>query len=147
MHGHLRRTRGPAEFRRGGRNAVVTMLLIWATSQFALGRVMDASLWLRDPLFTDKYAKLQQRIASRTTAAGRPFSVAFVGSSRTSYGVRGEVIETAVQERTGRTIAAVNLGIPASGPVANLLTVGRLTTATERPDLVVIEVMPPLLAE
>jgi hypothetical protein len=143
----LRRTRGPVEFRRGGRNAVVTMLVFWAASQFALGRAMDASLWLRDPLYADKYAKLRQRIAARTTAAGRPFAVAFVGSSRTSYGVRGDVVEAAVRERTGRTIAATNLGVPASGPVANLLTVGRLSTATDRPDLVIIEVMPPLLAE
>lgn len=43
-------------------------------------------------------------------------------------------------------MAAFNFGIPAAGPVTNLINVRRLLSAADRPDLLVLEVMPPLFA-
>src|SRR4051794_814307 len=147
MHGRTRRALGPVQFRRRGRAAVLTLLAVWVGAQVGLARAIDANLWLRDPFFGDKYATLTRHVAERTTAAGRPYTVVVVGSSRTCFGVRGDVIEGRLAARAGRPVAVVNFGIPASGPVTNLLTVRRLLEAGERPDRVVIEVLPPLIAD
>jgi len=146
MHGRTPRPRGTADLRRRGRSAVVMLLLTWAVTQFALGRAADRSPWLRDPMYADKEVKYLRRVAERTTAAGPPFTVAFVGSSRTMNGVRGMVVEDALERWIGRSAAVVNFGMPASGPVTNLITARRLLALDVRPDLVVIEVLPPLLA-
>jgi hypothetical protein len=135
-----------ARLRKHGRAAVGTLVLVWVASQFGLARAVEASLWLRDPMFADKRVKFRQRIAERTTAAGRPLAMAFIGSSRTCFAVRGDVVEDTIEPATGRRVAAVNFGIPASGPVTNLLMVRRLVTSADRPDVCVIELLPPLLA-
>jgi hypothetical protein len=147
MHGRSRRHPGPVAVRRRGRTAIVTLLVVWAVTQVALGRAVDASLWLRDPPFGDKEIKYEQRIAARTTPAGRPYTAVFVGSSRTSFGVRGDVVEEAIGVQTDRPIAVTNFGFWSAGPVANMLIVHRLVTAKDKPDFVVIEVLPPLLGE
>jgi hypothetical protein len=73
--------------------------------------------------------------------------MAFIGSSRTCFAVRGDVVESVIEPAFGRRVAAVNFGIPASGPVANLLMVRRLVMSADRPDVCVIELLPPLLAD
>jgi hypothetical protein len=122
---------------------------------FLAGVVLQAGLslaantaWpgLRDPLYFDKYAKLRRRVASRTTAAGRPVTVVMFGSSRTLLGLDGRLLEDELAARLGRPTVAFNFGMPAAGPITNLVNLRRLLEAGERPDLVLIEVMPPLLA-
>jgi hypothetical protein len=147
MHPSISRSRGTTSFRRHGRTAVVTFLVVWAATQFALGRAVDASLWLRDPPFGDKEIKYEQRVAAHTTTSGRPYTVVVVGSSRTSFGVRGDVVEDAIRPQTNRPTAVTNFGFWAAGPVANMLTVHRLVTEKDKPDFVVLEVLPPLLGE
>jgi hypothetical protein len=125
---------------------VLTLLLAWAAAQAVLGRAMDGCLWLRDPIFGDKELKLRARVATRTTAAGRPFTVVMLGSSRTGFGLRGDVVEDVLAAKLGRPVVAFNLGMPAAGPITTLISLRRLLDAGERPDVVLIEVLPPLLA-
>jgi hypothetical protein len=147
MQAPFSRSRGPAAFRAHGRTAVLTLLVVWVTMQLVLGRVIDASLWLRDPLFADKEVKLRQRVAAKTTATGRPYTVVVVGSSRTGAGVRGDRIEQVIRSAGGGETVVMNFGIAGAGPLATLLTVRRLLASADRPDFVVIEVVPPLLGE
>jgi hypothetical protein len=147
MHGRKSRSRGPAVFRSHGRATVLTLLIVWVLTQIVLGRIIDASLWLRDPLYADKEIKLQHRIAARSTLAGRPYTVVVVGSSRTGAGVRGDRVEEVIRSATGRETVVINFGIPGAGPLANLAFVQRLLASADRPDLVVLEVVPPMLGE
>jgi hypothetical protein len=126
---------------------MVTLAVFWAVTQVGLGRAVDASLWLRDPPFADKKLKYANRAIVRSSPAGHSFNVVFVGSSRTSFGVRGDIVESAAETQTDRPIAVTNFGFPAAGPVANMLNVHRLVTGTDAPDFIVIEVHPALLAE
>src|SRR5262249_3681119 len=48
--------------------------------------------------------------------------------------------------RVGGPAVAFNFGIPAAGPITNALNVRPLLRRGPRPDLVLIEVLPPLLA-
>jgi hypothetical protein len=147
MHGGPHPARGATWLRRRGRAVVGSLVLAWVISQFGLSRAIDRNLWLRDPMFADKREKFRQRVIGRTTAAGRPISVAIVGSSRTCFAVRGDVVEDRLGLRNGRQVAAVNVGIPSAGPVTNLLSVHRLVNSNDQPDVLVIEVLPPLLAD
>jgi hypothetical protein len=125
---------------------VIALFVAWGVSQVALGKVLDHALWLRDPLYGDKELKLHARVAERTTAGDRPLTVVMVGSSRTCYGLRGEIVEDRLAGQADRPVVAFNFGVPAAGPVANLITLRRLLRRGARPDWVLLEVMPPLLA-
>ena len=138
--------RRPAADRRRARRTVAALVAVWLASQLCLAVAADASTWLRDPLFGDKHAKLSQRIAARTNGGGKPLSVVCVGSSRTCYAIRGDALERTLERSADRPVAAFNFGIPAAGPVTNLITVRRLLVDGDRPDLLVLEVMPPLFA-
>ena len=147
MHGRTHRPRGPATLHRRGRGAVVTLLLAWAAVQLALS-VAANFVWpgLRDPMYYDKVAKLRRRIAERTTAAGRPLTVVMFGSSRTLMGLDGQALEAELVGRVGRPVVALNLGIPAAGPITSAVNLHRLLRDGPQPDVVLIEVLPPLLA-
>jgi len=69
-----------------------------------------------------------------------------VGSSRVNLAVRGEFVESAFEKATGQRAVAFNFGVPAAGPIANLLAVRRLVNSDVRPDVIVLEVLPPLMA-
>lgn len=145
MHGRPPSARGATRLRGRGRTAVGSLVLVWVVTQFALSAVLDNNVWLRDAVFADKRERLRKRVIDRTTAAGRPIWVVVVGSSRTCFAVRGDVIENALGSRDGRQVAALNLGIPSAGPITNLVSVHRLVNSSDRPDFLVIEVLPPLL--
>jgi hypothetical protein len=147
MHGRTHRPRGPATLLRRGRGAVVTLLMAWAAVQLILSVTANV-VWpgLRDPMYYDKVAKLRRRIAERTTAAGPPQTVVMFGSSRTLMGLDGQALEAELAGRVGRPVAALNLGIPAAGPITTAVNLRRLLRDGPQPDVVLIEVLPPLLA-
>jgi hypothetical protein len=100
------------------------------------------ALWLpelHDPYFGYKAARLQRR------TRGRPVTVVMVGSSRTGYGLRASLLEDQLRADLGRPVVAFNFGIPAAGPVTQLLYVKRLLDRGVRPDLLLVEILPPLL--
>src|SRR5258708_3260454 len=97
---------------------------------------------LRDPLYGDKLHQLRRRIA----AAPASEVVVVLGSSRTVYALDGATAERQLNTTTARPALVYNFGVPGSGPVTNLVHLKRLLACGIRPDLVVIEVLPPLLA-
>ena len=122
--------------------------LVWAAgwfigSQLALALAIEA--WcpqLRDPLYGDKLHQVRQRVAN--APAGRPL-VLMLGSSRTAHGFDGSRLE-AILAQSGQAVVAYNFGIPGAGPLTELVTLRRLLADSVRPDLLLVEVFPPLLA-
>lgn len=55
-------------------------------------------------------------------------------------------MESAFETATGQRAVAMNFRMPAAGPIANLLAVRRLVASDVCPDLIVLEVLPPLVA-
>jgi hypothetical protein len=68
------------------------------------------------------------------------------GSSRTSNALRGTDLEAILERSLGRPVVAFNFGVPSSGPITQTLYLKRLLATGFRPDLVLFEIMPPLLA-
>src|SRR5207248_6909094 len=88
------------------------------------------------------------RLRRRLSAPGdRPFFIAALGSSLTDYGLRGRTAERALVKAIGRPVLVANFGIPGDGPFCELLHLRRILADAGRPDLVLIEVLPALLAE
>lgn len=117
--------------------------------QLLLGGFMEVSPGHRDALFQRKLTACQQCLKQADPAA---LKVIFLGSSRTLHGfAAGELtnIETAdVSAADGspspsQPVVAYNFGARGFGPVGTLLNLRRLLNAEVRPDLVLIEVMPP----
>src|SRR5262245_25773038 len=132
--------------RRRARSAVLLALLTFAAGQLGLSLGI-AVAWphLRDPMYSDKEARLRDRLAAAAPGA-RPLTVAMLGSSRTSYAFHGRTVEQQLSAGLGRPVVAVNLGVPATGPVAHRVYLQRLLDSGSKVDLVLIEVMPPLLS-
>ncbi|HUY33750.1 MAG TPA: DUF1574 family protein [Pirellulales bacterium] len=97
---------------------------------------------LRDPLYGDKLHQLRRRIA------GAPASevVVVLGSSRTVHALDAATAQRQLTATGARPAEVYNFGVPGAGPVTNLVHLKRLLGGGVRPDLVVIEVLPPLLA-
>lgn len=117
--------------------------LLWGAGAFlliqlGLALAIDSGrLGLRDPLYTDKAEILrrQSRVGKKT--------VVMLGSSRTVYGLRGNVARAALG---GDEVTVFNFGLPGAGPLTELLVLRRLLAEGLRPDAVLVEVLPPLLA-
>jgi hypothetical protein len=121
--------------------------LLWGVAAFVVGQVaLSAAIgqWLpqfRDPLYAPKERRLRQRLDE---APAGP-TVVMLGSSRVSYGLRGQEAERALAGPGGSPVV-FNFGLPGAGPLTELLTLRRLLGRGVRPDLLLVEVMPPLLA-
>ena len=89
----------------------------------------------KDPTYGDKFDKLTAR------ADDRPL-VLMLGSSRTLLGFHAGQLESEHPE-----LRAFNFGTPASGPITHLVYLRRLLDAGVVPDLLLIEVLPPALAD
>jgi hypothetical protein len=130
--------------RRRSRRAVLVGLALFALVQVVLApAVLRWGLCLRDPGYGHQVSRLKQRLAERP----RPLLVVQVGSSRTLFGLRGQVAEPALSERLGRPIVLFNMGLTGAGPITNLLNLRRLLNEGIRPDLLLIEVLPLSLTE
>jgi hypothetical protein len=123
--------------------------LIWVVVGFIVlqvGLAVASGRWLpelRDPHYGYKAARLRSRL---TAAPVRPLCAVMVGSSRTLFGLRGTPLENHLGRELGRPVVVFNFGVFAGGPVIDRLTYNRLRVAGVRPDLLLIEVMPPYLA-
>jgi hypothetical protein len=109
----------------------------FALGQLALGAAIEYLAPLRDP---EVESKLRRLCARRAEAPGRPL-VVILGSSRTAYGLDA----ARLSRDSGATV--FNFGIMGSGPLMDLVTLRRLLDAGVRPDLLYVEIMPPLLAD
>ena len=116
-------------------------LLLFALGQTVWSVVAEREPRLRDPSYGDKLAKLQRRCREHPA---RPL-VLMLGSSRTGYALDGLSAEDRLYAAHGTRAVVFNFGVPAAGPVTQLLYLRRLLNAGVTPDLLLIEVMPALL--
>ncbi|QDU23116.1 hypothetical protein [Urbifossiella limnaea] len=110
--------------------------------QLGLGVAAELSLFVRDPGYADKEVRLRKQFAAHP---GAP-SVVMLGTSRTGYGFYSARIREQLAAELGGDAMAFNYGIPASGPVTHLTYLRRLLDAGLRPDLLLVEVLPPSIA-
>src|SRR5947209_3513628 len=123
--------------RRRARQAVLAGLALFALVQVALAPLfLHRGLCLRDPAYGHKVRRLKERLAGEP----RPLLVVGIGSSRTLFGLRGEVAQPWLSEQMGRPVVLFNMGLTGAGPITNLLNLRRLLNEGVRPDLVVLEV-------
>ncbi len=122
---------------RRARRAVLAAAALFAGSQLAFGLAAEEYPRLRDPAYGDKLVKLRRRFDARPAAA----RVVMLGSSRT-----GMAFHAANVEGDGRAVA-FNFGIPAAGPVTQLVYLQRLLDDGVTPDLLLVEVLPSLLSK
>jgi hypothetical protein len=124
--------------------------IVWAVASFALlqvGWFLASEFWLirfRDPSYGPKSACLQQRLQG--LGSQRPCTIVMLGSSRAADALNGQVSEETLAD-SGKHALVFNLGIPGAGPMQEYLTLRRLLADGVRPDVVLVEVMPPLLDE
>ncbi len=114
--------------------------VLWAAGfavafNLALGQVAERYVRLRDPLYGDKRVKLTPKLRD-----GKPL-VLMLGSSRTGLAFHGKRLEATYP------VAAFNYGIPAAGPVTQLVTLDRLLASGVRPSLLLVEVLPAMLQD
>jgi hypothetical protein len=126
------------------RSALLAALLAFVALQAGLAVAMEGWLpELRDPCYVYKAARLRRRI---TSARPRPLTVVMVGSSRTAFGLKGGAVEQRLGEELQTPVALYNFGLIGAGPLRELLTLRRLLADGIRPDLMLVEVHPCLLA-
>ena len=142
--GHAARPRrrfGPLAAR--SRSAVLAGLLAFVALQAGLAVALEGWLpELRDPYYVYKAARLRRRLTSNP----QPLTVVMLGSSRTTFALKGSDVEARLGEQAGRPVALYNFGLIGAGPVTELLTLRRLLADGLRPDLVLVEIHPCLLA-
>ncbi len=114
-----------------------------AVVQLGMGLAI-VSRWssVRDPVYHHWLSLLRERLGS----AERPVTVVILGSSRTHHGFRAGSLDAPLSRRLGRAVVAFNFGVLGAGPATNLLTLRRLLKDGVRPDLLLVEVLPPCFA-
>src|SRR5438552_11040791 len=77
---------------------------------------------LRDPIYFGRVAQFAERIQG----APSPLSIVMLGSSRTAYGFRGGLVETALGSATARPVVICNLGCCGTAHLNELIFLKRL---------------------
>jgi hypothetical protein len=127
-----------------GRACIAWGLLAFVAIQLSLASAIE--LWrpeLRDPIYGNKLQQLRSRIAA---ASGESPLVVMLGSSRAVHGFDAATVEQRLRSRLEAAPTVYNFGIPGAGPVTELVCLQRLLAEGIRPDLVLVEVLPPMLA-
>lgn len=125
--------------RSSARTAVLTGVVAFLALQFVLDRLLDG-LWR--PFYHQRVSGIRRAIRE----AGDGCLVVMLGSSRTTHGLRGDVIGPQLARELGAPVVVYNAGIPGDGPVMNLLTLRRLLDDDVRPELLLVEVLPAMLS-
>jgi hypothetical protein len=122
---------------------------VWVAVQLLTGWAIHTDrVPLRDPLYLDKLEALRALPAFNPDAPAepKPLTVVFVGSSRTLVAVDAGAVGPALSTHLGRRAEAFNFGTAGAGPVTCAVYLRRLLADGVKPDAVVIEVLPALLA-
>ena len=129
------------------RPAIVWSIAVFAAFQLGLAFAIEYRLpELRDPNYAIKADRLQRRWTEVRRNAEHAKLVVILGSSRTAFGVKADELEEPLSRDLGGPVVAYNMGVFAAGPVTELVHLKRLIADGIRPDLLLIEVLPPLLA-
>jgi Protein of unknown function (DUF1574) len=133
------------ELRRRGRASLLSGLAAFLLGQLVLALAIEFALpELRDPEYGTRIRLLQERY--RSLRRKRPFTVVVLGSSRITFGLRTDLIEAELSRQCQRPVLVFNFGITGGGPFLELLQLERLLKEGIRPDLLLVEVVPPFLA-
>ena len=97
----------------------------------------------RAPVYGHKIKRLQQRVR---TADAKPCTVVMLGSSRTICGFNAASLEKPLTEAMQRPVVVFNFGMHGAGPLLELLNLRRILSDGVRPDLLLVEIIPPLFA-
>lgn len=128
---------------RRGRSAVLWALAAFAFCQLSMAVAIERAYpQFRDPEFGYRRNRLVARLHEVTP---RPFTAVMLGSSRTTVGFDAGILERQLSDHLQRPAIAFNFGVTGAGPLTHLLNLRRLLKDGVRPDLVLIEILPPLL--
>ncbi len=138
----------PSSAKRARRDRRARGVLAWCLGLFLVGQLALAVAIerylpiLRDADYVFRLERLRGRLRQAST---RTTSVVMLGSSRTMFGVHGQLIEQKLTGQTGDAPVMFNFGFPGAGPLRHYLHLHRLMRDGVRPDVVLIEIMPYLL--
>ena len=133
----------PSYWSRRGRSAILWALAAFAFFQLGMAGAIEYALpQFRDPEFGYHRNRL---LARWNQTAPRPYTVVMLGSSRTTAGFDAGILERQLSEQLQRPAIAFNFGVTGAGPLTHLINLRRLLEDGVRPDLVLIEILPPLL--
>jgi hypothetical protein len=118
-------------------------LVVFVAGQAGLTILLSNRLLpCRDPELAAKLDALRNR---RAEAPDRPLLL-MVGSSRTLQGFEAGCLE-GLSTPTGQSYTAFNLGVTAAGPLKEWLCLRAALDQGIRPDLLLVEILPPLFNE
>lgn len=136
--------KSPRRFTRCSRADVLWSLGLFFIGQLGLALAIETWLpELRDPRYACRAGQLIGRAGDR--GRPRPLTIVMLGSSRVQDGFNASELENQLSRQFDRPLVLFNFGIPAAGPVANLLHFERLMAAGAKPDLLIVEVAPMLM--
>jgi hypothetical protein len=124
--------------------ALMTGAVVTCAAQLGLAIAAESSLVVRDPIYADREAKLVG--VERELPAGSPV-VVMLGTSRTGNGFDAARASERLSRELGHPAAAFNFGVAASGPILHRVQLARLLAEGHRPTLLLVEVLPPSLAD
>jgi hypothetical protein len=128
-----------------GRTGLISGLAGFVALQLGLALAMER--WLpefRDPEYGNRLTRLYRRTAA---VEAPPLTVVMLGSSRTTTGFQATRLEAYLNRNLKRPVVVFNFGITGAGPLMQLLDLRRLLDQGIRPDLLLIELFPPLLSD
>jgi hypothetical protein len=120
--------------------ALAAGAIVYLFLHIGLVAASEYSRFLRDPLYADKELKLSR--LEQSLPPGSPV-VLFLGTSRTGNGFDAGQAQAMLTAKLGRPVGAFNWGIPAAGPVSNLIHLRRILSDGHRPSHLLLEIFPP----
>ena len=127
------------KYRLGARRTLLWAAVGWLLAQFGLAAAIELALpEARDP----QYAVRERRLLARMAGDQRPLWL-MLGSSRTQLGWQAARLAES-SDRGGPL--AFNFGMPGCGPLMQMICFDRLLARNVRPQLLLIELTPALLA-
>ncbi len=131
-------------FARRARAAVLWSLAAFALSHLGLLAATETAYpEFRDPLYGRKKHELERCLAEAPPGAR---VVLLLGSSRIYNGADSRLLREQLRAALGEGAVVYNFGMAGAGPVTELLVLSRLLADGIKPDLVLIEVFPAMLA-
>jgi hypothetical protein len=128
----------PRDRRRTAARSLAIGFAALAVLNLALGVAGEESLYIRDPGYSDKEIRLARQEAANPTGPG----IVMLGTSRTAAAFAAG----RVRDKLGSGVV-FNFGIPASGPITHSVYLKRLLADGHKPDLLLLEVLPPTLVD
>jgi hypothetical protein len=127
-----------------GRASVLWAALAFVALQLGLAALIEsgAVTVYSDTTYSYRTAHLRARLREHSE---KPFTVVMLGSSRVMNGFKGGDLEPALSRQLRRPALVYNFGVPGGGTMYSYCCLKRLVAEGDRPDLVLLEVVPAYL--